>query len=115
MSDSVPVMNIDDYQMFASTTAVYPKETGLIYTVLGMASEAGEVAGKLKKAIRDEAGEITPERKAVLLSELGDVLWYVAMVAMELNTPLSDVAVMNLDKLGDRDTRGVLGGDGDTR
>ncbi len=112
---NVPLMNIDDYQMFASTTAMYPKESGLVYTVLGMASEAGEVAGKLKKAIRDEGGEITPERKAVLLAELGDVLWYVAMVAMELNTPLSDVAVMNLDKLGDRDTRGVISGDGDTR
>lgn len=108
-------MNIDDYQMFASTTAKYPSEQGLVYTVLGMASEAGEVAGKLKKAIRDEGGEITPERKAVLLSELGDVLWYVAMVAAELNTTLSEVAVMNLDKLGDRDTRGVIGGDGDNR
>jgi NTP pyrophosphatase (non-canonical NTP hydrolase) len=108
-------MNIDDYQMFASTTAKYPKESGLIYTVLGMASEAGEVAGKLKKAIRDEAGEITPERKAVLLAELGDVLWYVAMVATELETDLSTVAEMNLDKLIDRNTRGVIGGDGDTR
>ena len=108
-------MNIDDYQMFASTTAKYPKESGLVYTVLGMASEAGEVAGKLKKAIRDEAGEITAERKAVLLAELGDVLWYVAMVAVELQTDLSTVAEMNLDKLIDRNTRGVIGGDGDLR
>ena len=115
VSDKVTPMNIDDYQMFASTTAKYPKESGLVYTVLGMASEAGEVAGKLKKAIRDEGGVISPERKAVLLAELGDVLWYVAMVATELETDLSDVAVMNLDKLGDRDTRGVIGGDGDTR
>ncbi len=108
-------MNIDDYQMFASTTAKYPKETGLVYTVLGMASEAGEVAGKLKKAIRDEDGVISDERKAVLLAELGDVLWYVAMVAFELRTDLSTVAEMNLDKLIDRNARGVIGGDGDTR
>lgn len=115
MSDRLAPMNIDDYQMFASTTAVYPKETALTYTVLGMASEAGEVAGKLKKALRDDDGIITPERRMQLLSEVGDVLWYVAMVAMELNCTLSDVAVMNLDKLGDRDARGVIGGDGDTR
>ena len=80
-----------------------------------MASEAGEVAGKLKKAIRDEGGEISPERREQLLSEVGDVLWYVAMVAMELGSSLSAVAEANLDKLLDRDTRGVIGGDGDTR
>lgn len=115
-SDKVaPMTDMNDYQRLASTTAKYPAHTGLVYTVLGMASEAGEVAGKLKKAIRDEGGEISPERREQLLSEVGDVLWYVAMVAMELGSSLSAVAEANLDKLLDRDTRGVIGGDGDTR
>lgn len=115
-SDSVaPMTQMNDYQQLASTTAKYPKDSGLLYTVLGMASEAGEVAGKLKKAIRDEGGEISPERREQLLSEVGDVLWYVAMVAMELDASLSSVAEANLDKLLDRKTRGVIGGDGDNR
>lgn len=112
---SSPMTHMDDYQRLASTTAKYPSESGLLYTVLGMASEAGEVAGKLKKAIRDEGGVISPERREQLLSEVGDVLWYVAMVAMELDASLSSVAEGNLDKLLDRKTRGVIGGDGDTR
>ena len=107
--------DMNEYQRLASTTAKYPEDTGLVYTVLGMASEAGEVAGKLKKVFRDDAGKISPERREQLLSEVGDVLWYVAMVAMELGSSLSAVAEANLDKLLDRDTRGVIGGDGDTR
>lgn len=108
-------MNIDDYQRFASITAKYPKEKGLEYCVLGLASEAGEVAGKLKKAIRDEDGVISDERKADLIAEVGDVLWYVSMVALELNVPLSTVAEKNLDKLLSRQARDVIGGDGDNR
>lgn len=107
--------HMDDYQRSASITAKYPSDRGLEYCVLGLASEAGEVAGKLKKAIRDEGGNISPERREVLLSELGDVLWYVAMVALELDAPLSSVAQSNLNKLSDRQDRGVIGGDGDTR
>ena len=108
-------MNIDDYQRYASITAKYPKEKALEYCVLGLTSEAGEVAGKLKKAIRDEDGVISDERKADLIAEVGDVLWYVAMVALELNVPLSTVAEQNLDKLLSRQARDVIGGDGDNR
>lgn len=108
-------MELNEYQRKAVTTAKYPADTGLIYTVLGLASEAGEVAGKVKKAIRDENCVITDERKQQLVSELGDVLWYVAMVAVELNTTLDIVAQLNLAKLSDRDTRDVISGDGDTR
>lgn len=108
-------MDFDSYQQLASTTAKYPPESGLVYTTLGLASEAGEVAGKVKKAIRDEGGTISPERKEQLISELGDVLWYCAMLAVELNTPLSTVASENLDKLLDRKNRGVISGDGDNR
>ena len=108
-------MDMDTYQQQASTTAKYPDDTGLVYCVLGLASEAGEVAGKLKKAIRDEGGVLSESRKQDLLSELGDVLWYCAMVAMELDATLTSVAQGNLDKLFDRKDRGVIGGDGDKR
>ena len=108
-------MDMNAYQQEAATTAKYPPERGLDYCVLGLASEAGEVAGKLKKAIRDEKGVISTERKEQLVAELGDVLWYVAMVALELDVPLATVASGNLDKLGSRASRGVIGGDGDVR
>lgn len=108
-------MNLNDYQQKASTTAKYPDGTGLLYTTLGLASEAGEVAGKVKKVIRDENAILSEERRLELVSELGDVLWYVAMLAKELNYDLSDVAQMNLGKLFDRNTRGVIGGSGDNR
>lgn len=108
-------LEMDAYQSVAATTAKYPEDRGLEYVVLGLASEAGEVAGKLKKAIRDEGGVISPERREQLISELGDVLWYCAMIALELNTTLSSVAQRNMDKLLDRNTRGVIGGDGDKR
>ena len=108
-------MDMDKYQAEASTTAKYPEDSGLVYCVLGLASEAGEVAGKLKKAIRDENGVLSESRKEDLLSELGDVLWYCAMVALELDATLSSVAQVNLNKLFDRKDRGVIGGDGDKR
>ena len=108
-------MHFDDYQHLASTTAKYPRERGLEYVVLGLASEAGEVAGKLKKAIRDDGGDISPERREQLLAEVGDVLWYCAMTALELDSTLSAVASAKLDKLLDRKARDVIGGDGDTR
>lgn len=108
-------MDMDKYQAEASTTAKYPEDSGLVYCVLGLASEAGEVAGKLKKAIRDENGVLSESRKEDLLSELGDVLWYCAMVALELDATLSSVAQANLNKLFDRKDRGVIGGDGDKR
>lgn len=108
-------MDIDNYQTEASTTAKYPEGRGLEYVVLGLASEAGEVAGKLKKIIRDNDGIVTDEHKEALLAEVGDVLWYCAMVALELDTALSRVARGNLDKLMSRNERGVIGGSGDTR
>jgi NTP pyrophosphatase (non-canonical NTP hydrolase) len=86
-----------------------------VYTALGLASEAGEVAGKVKKAIRDEGGVISPERRDALAHEIGDVLWYCARLAAEIGYDLNDIGTMNLSKLNARKTQGLLGGDGDTR
>ncbi len=109
-------MNLSDYQIFAKTTALYPNAgQNLYYPALGLGGETGEVLNKVKKVMRDHGGTVTDEYRAILRSELGDVLWYVAALARELNLDLDDIAQANLDKLLSRKERGTLGGDGDTR
>lgn len=105
-------MKINEYQMQADKSAVYPKnkDEGLYYVVLGLAGEAGEIANKIKKHIRD--GVLDKHRVA---DELGDVLWYVAMVAYEIGYDLNTVAEKNLEKLRSRLDRGVVHGEGDGR
>lgn len=107
--------NFEEYQRKTEDTAIYPKEYGLIYTSLGLVNEAGEVAGKLKKLIRDHDSQLTFEFVQDVSDEMGDVLWYLARLADELGLKLNDVAQANLDKLEDRKNRNVLGGSGDKR
>lgn len=106
---------LDDYQARARKTAIYPADQAIPYCVLGLTSEAGEVAGKWKKVIRDEGGVLTDAKAEVIASELGDVLWYVACLAFELGFSLAELADQNIAKLNDRQSRGVIGGSGDTR
>jgi NTP pyrophosphatase (non-canonical NTP hydrolase) len=110
-------MNIDDYQEKAMKTAVYPQggTVGLSYTALGLAGEAGEVAEKVKKIIRDDDGSISLEKRNAILKEMSDVFWYLAAMATELDAELSNVLSMNLDKLQSRMIRGVIKGNGDDR
>jgi len=111
-------MNLNEYQNGTAATAIYPRHDTLValtYLGLGLASEAGEAAGLLKKVIRDRKGELAPEDVSALVFELGDVLWYVARLAAEFGASLDDVARLNLDKLADRAARGVIGGSGDHR
>ena len=106
-------MRLNDYQIQANETAIYPK--GLNYPILGLAGEAGEICNKYKKILRDKEGETDVNDIDQLAKELGDVLWYVAQIATELGTDLETVARVNIMKLGDRKERGVLGGSGDDR
>ena len=109
-------MNFSDYQTRSRVTAQYPAiGHPVVYPTLGLANEAGEVAGKLKKVFRDKGGEISPETREALASELGDVLWYLAQVCTELEISLEGVAEANLAKLLDRQARGKIRGDGDNR
>jgi NTP pyrophosphatase (non-canonical NTP hydrolase) len=109
-------MNFSDYQKLSRRTAGYPAiGHPVIYPVLGLVNEAGEVAGKIKKVFRDKGGEISAETRDALKAELGDVLWYLAQVCTELDIPLDDVAEANLAKLLDRQARGKIRGDGDNR
>ena len=107
--------SLDKYQMFVRSTKTYDKEFALMYPVLGLANEAGEVAGKLKKIIRDDGGQLSPERLDDLVSELGDVLWYVTAVADDLGITISDIFHANFVKISDRAKRGVIKGSGDHR
>lgn len=109
-------MNFGEYQVAAGRTALYPKgEHGWVYPALGLANEAGEVAGKLKKVLRDNNGVVDAERKETIAAELGDVLWYVAQVATELDLEMDAIAAANIAKLASRAERGALKGDGDKR
>jgi NTP pyrophosphatase (non-canonical NTP hydrolase) len=103
------------YQKLSRRTAEYPREAWLAYPALGLAGEAGEVAEHAKKAIRDDAGTVGGERRAAMAKELGDVLWYVAQLASELELDLDEIAEVNLQKLQSRQRRGVLSGSGDDR
>ena len=101
-------MNFSEYQTKSRATAQYPTiGHPVIYPVLGLANEAGEVAGKIKKVFRDKGGEISAETREALKAELGDVLWYIAQVCTELEISLDDAAEANLAKLLDRQERGT--------
>ena len=112
-------MELDTYQKKAKTTAIYPDDFKLLYPLLGLNSEVGELAGKLKKIIRDESfkgvDNIEFEIRWKLAKELGDVLWYVAAVADDLGFNLSTIALDNLIKLQSRAERNKIGGSGDDR
>lgn len=111
-------MDFNEYQDKALDTAIYPGQgtiTGLSYATLGIAGEAGELANKVKKIIRDHSGFISDDWKQDLAAELSDVLWYAAALANELDTTLDEVAEYNVAKLASRAKRGVIKGTGDDR
>ena len=109
-------MNFNDYQTKSRKTAGYPAiGHPVIYPTLGLTNEAGEVAGKIKKVFRDKDGEISTETREALKAELGDVLWYLAQVATELDLTLDEIAEHNIEKLYSRLERGKIQGDGDNR
>jgi len=110
------IITADYYESQSGQTAIFPKEKALEYLALGLTSEAGEVAGKVKKLIRDgEDVEGFEMKKIAIASEVGDVLWYCAMMAKEVGVPLGDIMQENLDKLHSRKERGKLSGSGDNR
>jgi NTP pyrophosphatase (non-canonical NTP hydrolase) len=108
-------MGFDDYQRAALGTAIYAERHRVTYPALGLASEAGEVAGKIKKVLRDQDGDFERAPLDVIKDELGDVLWYVAVLAADLGLSLDEIAADNLAKLAARSARGTIGGAGDVR
>ena len=109
------MMTADEYQRKARETAIYPKKEALPYLSLGLVSEAGEVAGKVKKLIRDGPENRPPTWREDISYEIGDVLWYCSELAGNINYTLGMIAAQNLIKLDKRKVKGTLGGSGDTR
>jgi NTP pyrophosphatase (non-canonical NTP hydrolase) len=109
-------VDFEAYQRRAMSTAVYPhRGRNLAYPALGLNGEAGEVAEKVKKIIRDRNGELDEAARQALKKELGDVLWYVAAMCTEAGLNMAEVASENLAKLQDRKARDMLHGSGDDR
>ncbi len=132
MRKTEKIHGLDDYQTVALKYDTYPSfrdglmkyskdgimvatEKGLIEKVLGLSGEAGETVDKYKKILRDKDGIISPSDREELVKELGDVLWYVAMISEYLEVPLSDVAKRNIEKLESRYKRNKIHGAGDNR
>lgn len=110
------MQTFNQYQDFVKSMRKYPESHRVLYPTLGLTGEAGEIAEKVKKWIRDERGEtISEDRRAALLKELGDPLWYIAALAYDLGYTLQEVVDANHEKLTGRRERGTLSGDGDDR
>lgn len=119
-------MTLNDYQIISKETAKFPKDVALFYLALGINGEAGEVADKVKKYFRGDynknlSDQETIDKAAELLlkwdvaNELGDVLWYVAMLADYFDITLEEIAIRNNHKLQSRLARDVINGNGDNR
>ena len=105
-----------DYQARACETAIFPKHRATEYLTLGLTGEAGEIANKVKKFIRDGATKDEYLAKRIEIGyEIGDVLWYCAVLAEELEMNLGHIMEKNLEKLADRHKRGKISGSGDNR
>lgn len=109
-------MTLDEYQGLALESAVYDEQFDILYPALKLAGEAGEVAEKVGKRLRDFNGDFEdPEWRAAAAKEVGDVLWYIAAFANDIGYTLEQIADMNLEKLASRMSRGVIAGSGDDR
>ena len=110
------IMNMDDYQQAALRTAApRDKHNELFHLLLGLVGETGEIAEKAKKIVRDKNSDFSQWAIEDLKKELGDTLWYVAVIADYFDVALDDVATLNITKLDDRQKRGLIGGSGDNR
>ena len=119
-------MTATEYEQQAHRTIAGHAAENITYLGFGLMAEAGEVADKIAKAVR--RGDIVINNNEIIIRrgsgeeltqniahELGDVLWFVAMLAQRIGYSLEEVMKLNLDKLADRQKRGVIIGDGDKR
>ena len=109
------ISDLDMYQQVAKTTAIYPREQAIIYPTLGLTGEAGEVANKVKKIIRDGTNKNNENLVQEISAEIGDCLWYISVLADDIGVKLSDIANSNLEKLENRKKKGTIPGSGDDR
>ena len=109
------ISDLDMYQQVAKTTAIYPREQAIIYPTLGLTGEAGEVANKVKKIIRDGTNKNNENLVQEISAEIGDCLWYISVLADDIGVKLSDIANSNLIKLANRKKNNTIHGSGDNR
>lgn len=113
--------DMNEYAKEVEKTAIYPEKgkgtpIAVSYVTLGLNGEAGEVAEKIKKWIRDfSLGYMTAEQRVEVQKELGDVAWYWIRLHEELGLDPAVTLGKNVAKLADRYERGQLGGSGDDR
>ena len=115
LQEKYKMADFNSYQRSAARTAIYPEQHKVLYPALGLAGEAGEVANKVKKIIRDGTDKMPKDWREQLASEIGDVLWYCAALATDLNLSLGTIAAQNEAKLSGRLQAGTLSGSGDNR
>lgn len=129
MSDAEPTEDDLDFEVYdrdAALTAIFPRielfldgregsHGDLTYLGLGLVGEAGEVAEQIKKFLRDDKGTMTDARREKIIAELGDVLWYLSMLAGAVESDLEEVAETNLAKLARRAAENKLNGSGSSR
>ena len=115
LKEKYNMSDFNAYQRMAAKTAIYPDEHRIMYPALGLAGEAGEVANKVKKLIRDGPDGRPDDWREQISSEIGDVLWYCAALATDLNLTLGMIAAQNEKKLSARKDAGTIGGSGDNR
>ena len=117
-----PMLTMEEYANEAMNYAIYPD--ALIYPMLGLQEEVGELSGKLKRYFRDNEYDVSMDDPMVEMSaelrfdmarECGDVLWYLTAIASDLGYSLDEIASLNLEKLEDRKRRGRIKGSGDYR
>lgn len=111
-------MSANEYQRWTRSTAIYPRPdsaSALNYVILGLVGEAGELANKFKKTLRDDGGALTDVKRQELFSEAGDVLWYLARLFDELDVDMESAFAYNRQKLEQRKANDTLSGSGDNR
>ena len=109
------ITKFKEYQEATKKTAIYPKEKGIEYCIMGLLGEAGEIANKYKKVIRDSDGILDEKKTTELYEEIGDVLWYISELSTNLGFLLENVADYNIYKLQRRKRNNTIKGSGDHR
>lgn len=108
-------MKLNEYQKKAFSNVIFPNNSSIVYPTLGLNGEAGEVAEKVKKVLRNKKGIFSDKDRKDIALELGDCLWYVSAIAKGINMTLEQIALLNINKINSRMVRDKLKGNGDKR
>lgn len=108
-------MELNKYQQLVETTRIYPEDMKIVYPCLGLSGEVGEVCDRIKKIYRDKEGVFSYYDKQEIAKEMGDVLWYLASLATDLDLNMNDIAFTNTQKILNRKQNGKISGNGDNR